>query len=260
MAIRGNAAGESLTRTTNLPTLSGFTMMAWMRISVDRNAVSTLPTAGAAATAEEKTLKTATDGTTLNLWNGSTLVTGGTNLVAGALPITWYHVAMVYDGTSSPDVLRAYVNGALDLNADAVGLTDPTGKIWIGDDNAGEWLNGSYVAIKIYSAVLTPAEIQQEMRQIMPARLANLNSWTPGHSTNLVDCGRDYSGAGNNWTQNGTLNVDQVAPPVPWKQGKKRRMVTTVAGGVTFTPGGGLATLSGAATSLGFTIPMPKRQ
>jgi hypothetical protein len=232
MTIRGNAVGESLTRTTSLPAMNGFTIMAWFRLGADRNAVSTLINAGSSTGAEEKTIKTAADGTTLNLWNGATLITGGTALVAAG---AWVHVALVYDGTASPDVCRSYTNGVLNLTADAVGLTDPTGKIWIGDNVAGEWANLQYSAIKVFSAVLTVDDILAEMRQFLPVRFDTLNCWTPGTiATTLTGLTSDYSGNANHWTENGTLGYDPTQPPIPWKSGKQRR-VTTTAGGVAIT-------------------------
>lgn len=236
MAIRFDASAESAGRTANLPTNTGFTMMCWAMIATDRNASSVFMHYGATAVgaASSKTLETNSDGTTLLAWDGSTSVTG-TNLNVGQ----WYHLAMTYDNAN----LRAYVNGVLDIaNAD-VG-NGPTGCVRFGNDETGnnEWLNGLIHGIKIWSAVLTQAEIQQEMQQIAPVRLATLNSWYPCEgnlSAMLQEGGRQYPGRVENLLVSaGTLAYEQ-GPLVPWQQIRGRKVwdvPAAAAGGLTWGP------------------------
>jgi hypothetical protein len=41
MAVRFDASGDYLRRTTNLPPIAGFTVMGWFKITTDRNNYST---------------------------------------------------------------------------------------------------------------------------------------------------------------------------------------------------------------------------
>lgn len=219
MAIRFDASAEVASRTANLPTNNAFTMMCWAMLSADRNAASTFfhygQSTGAGANTD-KTLETTSDGTTLSIWDGFDSVSG-TNLSVGV----WYHLAMTFDGANA----KAYVNAVLDITNPQTSL--PLTSIRFGNDSAGdnEWLNGLIHGIKIWSAVLTQVEIQQEMQQIVPVRLASLNSWYPCEgnlSAMLQEGGRQYPGRVENvLTAGGTLAYEQ-GPPIPWRRTARR--------------------------------------
>jgi hypothetical protein len=107
----------------------------------------------------------------------------------------------------------------LDITAASMPGSVTNAKLWIGNDNDAEFLNGRAAAIKLYDAVLTPAEIVQEMRQYLPARTANNNGWYPLFTTN--DDQTDFSGLGRDWTVGGTLATED-GPPIPWKSGQSK--------------------------------------
>lgn len=220
MAVRFDASGDDLRRTANLPTITAFTIMGWFQIVVDRNAFSCFMAFGSnAGGGAYYALQTPADGTTLALWNNSSSVSG-TGLSTG----TWYHLAFTCAGTGAGQLL-AYLNGVLDITHS--GNAGPSaGRIEIGNDLDSEFLNGRAAAIKIYSAVLTAAEIAQEMRQILPLRTANLNGYYPLFSTD--DDEIDFSGAGNNWTVTGTLATED-GPPIPWGAGRRRFLYSPAA-------------------------------
>lgn len=208
MAIRFDASAESAARTANLPSATSFTMMCWGRLAADRNAFSTIMSYGNDGGAP--TIETAVDGTTIGIYNGASSV-AGTNLSVGV----WYHFAWTFDDTNH----RLYVNGVLD--ATHAKSQAPATKIWFGNDQSNEWLNGLTHGAKIWSAVLTSAEIRQEMQQIVPIRWASLNSWYPmdGNLTAMLqEGGRQYPGRVENvLTAAGTLAWEQ-GPLVPWQQ------------------------------------------
>lgn len=157
----------------------------------------------------------------------------GTTLIVG----TWYHAAIVHNGTAGTN-LFAYLNGVLDLSV-AAGDPGTPSIIRLGLNNFGDGFSGGMHASKLYTAALTAAELQQEMRSTMPSRTANLNGWSPF----LVAEATDYSGNGNAWTVNGTpITVD--GPPVPWRQGRARVIYVPAGGG-----GGTIASGDGASLS-----------
>ena len=217
MAVRADGSTDRLSRTTSLPTNTGFSMLGWFKISVDRNAYSSFFNYGTGNT--KKTLQTDASGVTLVLWEGTFESGTGATLTVG----TRYHLAMVHDDGASE--LRAYVNGVLNITAE-VSSGNPGSPIEIFQAESAEWLNGCAAAVKIYSAILTAPEIAQEMWQYIPSRVANLNSWYPLLS--IADDQVDYGGGGLTLTVGGTLATED-GPPIPWK-GRGRRMVTAAAG------------------------------
>ena len=169
MAVRFDASADKVSRTTNLPPITSFTMMCWVAVKVDRNAYSCFLHAGALSD-DKYFMGTDNSGLTLNLFSGDDNT--GTALVLN----TWYHIAMTVSGTGAGAFL-GYLNGALNITAPGAVIT--IANIAVGQDGQGEWSSAAYAALKVYSAVLTASEIQQEMRCMLPVRTANLNTWSP---------------------------------------------------------------------------------
>lgn len=213
MAVRFDNTADSLSRTTNLPTITSFTMMAWIQLVVDTNAFTSFLVIGDSTTLNIHYLGTNGTGTVLNFSNPNGDVAGAT-LTLGQ----WYHVAMTVAGTGAGQAL-SYLDGALALTQD--GSTSVTTEaLYLGNNSFGENLNGRMAAVKIYSAVLTATEIAIEMRQYAPVRWTNLNAWYP-----LLDTATDqddFSGNGNALTVGGTLATEE-GPPIPWQRYKNRR-------------------------------------
>jgi hypothetical protein len=215
MAVRADGSTDRLSRTTSLPTASSFTLMAWFKMSVDRNDYSSLLSYGTGST--KKVFQTNGTGTSLVLWDGMFETAGG-SLTVG----TWAHAAMTYNGTT----LIGYIDGAQVVTGGSGG-GNPSTQIEIFQSESGEWFNGCAAAVKIYSAVLTAAEIQDEMRLYLPVRFTNLNSFYP--LLTVGDDQVDFSGAGLTLTVGGTLATED-GPPIPWK-GRGRRFTLFVGGG-----------------------------
>ena len=217
MAVRFDASTDALSRTTALPT-APTTFMGWFRVAVDGNQIHNFIAAGASTGSIYVQIGADFTGGSTNLfiWDGVNSVNGSNISLT-----TWYHITLIIQ---DPDMALndsfCYLNGVLDItNPDTNAATYPYAKIWIGNDNDSEFLNGRAAAIKIWNAELTAAEILNEMRQYLPIRTTNLYGFWPLFNT-AVDQ-NDYSGNANTWTVGGTL-ADEDGPPIPWAINSKR--------------------------------------
>jgi hypothetical protein len=150
---------------------------------------------------------------------------------------TWYHVALTWDGTT----LRGYLNGA--PNGTSTGLTGARGN-WA-DLQVGPTLGYLQDAV-FYTEALSAAEITQLYRGRMPKRRTNLFAHLPcfpGAANRRID----YSGNGNNFTDNGTPADSTIeGPQVGWATSAVRPTYHEADGStVTFS---GTATSTTAAT------------
>lgn len=221
MAVRLDASGDRLNRTTSLPTYNACTIMGWFKISVDRDTETTFIQLDSAST--KFIVATNSGGLRLQVYNGVSTALGSTPTLN-----TWFHLAMVVNGTSTGNFLT-YYNGALDITYDANSGTSTDLILGNSDDpGVAEWLNGCIAAVKVYDAVLVAAEIAQEMRQYMPFRTASLNSFYPLLS--IADDEIDFSGNGRTLTVSGTL-ATEAGPPIAWRQGRRKIIHIPAAGG-----------------------------
>jgi len=216
MAVRGDAIGDMLVRTTNKPTNNSFTMMGWF-IGFDFATTRGHLLTYEADAGAPKRLRVETD-SSLNMYGGAGSV-GGSTLSTSV----WFHATMTYNGTTA----LAYLNAVQDISI--ANGTAPQGAIYVGnDDEIGDdqWLNGRWAAIKLWSAVLNAAEIANEMRQYLPIRTANLNTFSPCLAAS--GAGIDYSGNGFNWSIGGTLTTED-GPPIPWSTNRVPHIYTPSA-------------------------------
>lgn len=209
--VYAGALTAGLDRTALLASGASATLMAWL-----------YPTANPAASAYFNALAEYgalgvsifnTAGTTR--WNLGTATTDNTGSVVSLN--TWAHLTMT---TSSATAHTLYLNGVSD--ATSVGSGSATRVIVGNYDLASAAWTGRIAAVKIWDGALTAAEIAQEMRQLLPARLANFKAFYPLFSaSDLVD----YSGQAQSLTTNGTAPTSADGPPVPWKSGRRRFFV-----------------------------------
>jgi hypothetical protein len=152
----------------------------------------------------------------LFIWDGTDTVTG-----ASAQLGIWQHLALVIQSpVGTPDNALGYVNGVLNITNPAISDGVSAEKLWVGNDNDAEALQGNAAAIKIWSGVeLTAAEIANEMRQYLPHRTANLYGFWPLLS--IADDEIDFSGNANTWTVTG-VPITVKGPPIPWREGRRR--------------------------------------
>jgi hypothetical protein len=226
MAIRFNGSTDLLSRASLVA--SPFTAMGWGKITTDRNNNSTFFAVGEASGAGYYAARTASDGTTLEFYNED-------EFPQSALTVgTWYHLAITLAGTGVGQFL-GYRDGALVGTNDGNAGNTGTFTLKIGNSNtSSSFLNGCMAAVKVYSAVLTAAEIAQEMRQYMPLRTANLVAFYP-----LLNTGEhtvDFSGNANDLTAGAGALDTEDGPPIPWRRGITRSYVTVDAAGGTPVP------------------------
>lgn len=184
-------------------------MMGWFIRDVDRGAPETIMEIGTATAFHNDFYQTSINTSDqLNIYNFSSSVTGSV-ISVGA----WNHIAMVVEGTGAGQ-FKAYLNGVLDITHAGNGSISAAGRMWFGNNNYTEFLNGRVGPWKVWDVALTAAEIAQEFRCIRPVRFANINSWSPcfpGSGERV----RDYSGFGRDLTEMGTI-TDESPPPVSW--------------------------------------------
>src|SRR5262245_16559461 len=206
MALRFDNSADYLERTTNIPSRTSHTIMAWIKQTTDTNNWATFIRLAESPGSANFTLSAGFSDPVFSIYNGSTQDTG-TTLTVG----TWYHIAQVGDGSN----VSGYLNGVLDVQVGQNSLT--FGRLQLGNASEfNEFLDGCMPAIKIYDVALTADEIAAEMLQYAPIRLDNLNSWIPGIDVSTTDAVKDYSGLGRDFTINGTLAIED-GPPIPWQ-------------------------------------------
>lgn len=205
MAVRTSASTTSLSHSSISISDDAFTIAGWIRLTSDRNAVGTIAIVANAGGTRFKTLSVTASGTLLRITSSDFTTVTGTDLSVG----TWYHVALVGNGTAT----TAYLNGAQDITTtDAVAVTTYTQIYWMSD--TAFWIDGRIAYLKMWDAALTVNEIAQEMSTIRPQRFVNLYGWWPTFPGS-TERARDYAGTGRNLTENGAL-TDEDPPPVSW--------------------------------------------
>lgn len=189
-----SAGTQSLKRTTNNPTISACTLMAWTYFT--GNGFSAALSIGADDGAHFYSLGI---GTAVPATFSS--VSGVVNSTT-AMPLNtrFNHQCLQIVGTGASGVLT-YFNGQLDqtLTADA---TATNAAVYFQNDTGSDPANCFISEIKIYNAILTPAEIQREMRTRGPFRRKDLNSYMPCRT--VGDAGVDHSGHDFGFTVTGT--------------------------------------------------------
>lgn len=244
MALRFDTSSERIYRTTNVPSFSSFSALMWFYALVDNgNFAPLFAMCSALDSGIENCLLVdfSAAGNPFATYNPTSNRVYGTNISLS----TWYHGAITVNGTGAGAV-KAYLNGVLDITAS--GHSDTSAAIVVANDGYSQAINARLAAVKIYSVVLTPEEVAQEMRQFLPIRTANLNTFLPCTDSVLADNYKDQSGNGYNMTSQGTLTSED-GPPIPWRQGPSRLWIpAAVAGSVGASDGS--ATVTGVGASL----------
>lgn len=252
MAVRFDAAADRLARTSGVIDYNAsYTIMGWFMIVTDTNNYANIFALSDNSSNNSDFLTTNSDGTTFAVGRtsggaGSFTINAGTALSLN----TWYHGALVRD--TGAGNLYAYLNGTLDAtNSSSIASRAASTRTECGGATTGNLspFNGRMYAVKAWQAALTAAEIRNEMNLIRPARFANIHLWTPllAGSGERV---RDYSGAGRDWTEGGTL-TDEAPPPVSWG-GRSLFMIT-------LPPTLYTVSISGAVSPTGALIKQPAK-
>ena len=142
-SVRFDSVADELSRTTNLPPITGFTMMGWFRVVSDGSTYSTFLRLGHATTSDGYNILRccAPTSSSLLLWTGAGIRNAG--------PLTvgeWHHLALSVEG-QGPGQAKLYKNGALVLTFDG-NPNVPAQRLSIGNDAHLEWLNGNAATVK----------------------------------------------------------------------------------------------------------------
>ena len=229
MAVRFNALGDKLTRTSGLPNGRSFTVCFWARREGDGAEAYEDPWVNDGGATDATTLEIDTGATEVYIYPGY----GGTAVgLLGSVPTTnaWYFYYLIANSTGT-------------VNADCLPVTEVVGA---GHTSGGtnrtfaptvmelgqytrysQSFAGSIAAFKWWPSVLTPAEIAQERWVYRPVK-SGATLWAP-----LIVNSKDYSGNGNDWTEGGTLDWED-GPPVGW--GASPLIVGGAGGGDVFVP------------------------
>jgi len=218
---------EGLQRTSNNPAIANFTMMSW-------HYLNQLPSAAGRSFGLMMHGETSTSNFDWIILgandpaNAFECYVGGSSSTGSSLSTgRWFHIAVTVAGTGANQV-KAYFNGALDMtkNGDS---TISSQVLRVGNATGSEGTVGRYAAVKVWTGVLTQAEIQDEMRYYVPQKLAGLNSFAPGTEYTGTTAGRDRSGNGYDFTVLGGVNLAD-GPPILWSpQWRRGRVITAAA-------------------------------
>jgi hypothetical protein len=241
MAVRFDAATDRISFSGTVPDpSSGFTLLGWAYVSVDRDDFSTMArvhaSSGASTTATFATGSEGLGGPGYFTAGGS--VTNATGFAVGS----WRKVAISCTGTTG----KCYVatdGGATEVDSGTVGgAASPTG-ITLGGRSpvdGAEWWNGRLAYWRLYSAELTQTEIETEWASATPVRTENLwADWPLSTHTDLTD----HSGNGRNLSAGSTATTTEDGPP----------LAVDVIGTATGS-GGGTGTATGVREVVGVAV------
>lgn len=209
MAISGSG-NNGYGRTTTLPSITSWSMCAWIYVTTDT--YGGMLSFGNHAGSSFYGLEYDDVANVLNIANPAANFPGSTLSLN-----TWYHVGWSCAGTGAGQLL-GYLNGALDITADGNSGPTAVSMRWM-DYTFSAALTGRMAAFKVWGAVLTAAEFALEMRQYVPVRRTNLNSFYPllSTATDQDDFGPGQLAA----TVQGSLS-NAEGPPIPFKRGQRR--------------------------------------
>lgn len=216
MALRSNADTAFTSRTSGMVNHNAaYTVCFWAKLSSDRDQYTHFWAASDTTTdTYEDSDFVGTDNTGTNLRGGVYVAAAGTDTVGAALTVgTWYHIAV--KRTSATD-WRMYVNGVqsgITVTRDITGRNATLGEFFHRLNGTTYFCDGVIAHYKAWDVALTDAQIAAEMRTITPKRWTNLVGWTPFISSVKADALK--SRVGGDWTENGTLVIEQ-GPPVSW--------------------------------------------
>lgn len=215
MSQRADAASDRVSYTASPPPApaTAFTATFWARLRVDRDDFSTmmrLHSSSGGATAV--TIATGSSGITpivVSPGNTSGII-GGDALAVD----TWRMIAVTIGGTGATDgkIYTRAIGGSTTVTTGQVsGGATPDGITLFGRSigDATEWFNGALAYVRIWSAVLSQAEIEAEWASATLVRTSGVWADWP-MLTNI----NDISGNGRNLTAGTTALTTEDDPPL----------------------------------------------
>ena len=232
MSIRFDNTTERLSRTANVPDDRSFTMCGWFQRVSHAGSFVTACGISQASSSPSHSFELA--------WSS-----------AGALEITAYNApanTTVFSTnytndqwffgalTGATSTFTGYAGGPTVGILEAITVNVPQNYtpaiFWVGDNGWSEGANFRAAALKVWDVALTATELEQERWYYAPARLANLNLWTPLLLHTDVN---DRSGNARNWTTTGTLSTED-GPPIGWAPRSRRYFIPGAAAATVLPP------------------------
>lgn len=214
MAIRIDASGDVLRRTTGLPSDTLFTIAGWARLVSDKTGYYRY-FAGIEDAVSSSGYFKIIGWTALDSFE---IAANGASASFSTSPSNgqWFYFAISCNGTGTGNFKGYWItaDGATVYTASSTPAAFTEAVLEIGNDSWDEWNNMRFAAIKVWDAALTQDEIRQEQFTILPKRTADLHAWWPMFPGS-GERARDYSGNGKDLTEVGTLS-DEDPPPVTW--------------------------------------------
>lgn len=210
------ASGGYYERTTNLPSLASYSMAFWCKLG-----------SSGAFNNGAWSIKDGSNNLMYRCGSGGTDMEALTNSAAAGVALitmtvgTWYYFAASISGTAIQHYVGTWDAASLTNISDTWSgstITAPTNMyIGVRYDTFGALSSGGSVAgLRIWTAVLSQAELEAERFAWFPRRWTNIHAWYPtwsGSSERL----KDYGGNGYNLSQSasGTFS-DADNPTVPY--------------------------------------------
>jgi hypothetical protein len=215
------SGSNEYTSTSGIPG-AAWTLTGWVR-------TGTIGTAGAAIGVHQSGSVAAhifiRDTGDLQLIDYGAYAFNGVNPLAASSDM-WYRVAVVATSATNVTFYRATATGTLGSGSvtDFSGPTAPT-TLYVGDHFYDQPWIGRIAAVKLWDTALTQGEVEFELAQYVPWRVANLLHFHPF----VVAETTDYSG-GNNSLTGGAGATTADGPPIPWRVASPRIITPTASG------------------------------
>lgn len=195
---------------------AAITITAWVKLAVDQNNFCTFARISNAGGSTVGNLATAGDGVSPGYFTG-----GGSISPGRPLPLAeWRPVAFASTGTAAK-LYQGDVNGDLEFTdtGSADGAASPTRIALFGRGfgDASEWLDGSLAYVRLWSAELTPEQIEAEWKSANHLVAADLVADWSLEGASLLD----VSGNDRHLTAGSTALEDDPGPELagpssPW--------------------------------------------
>lgn len=231
MAVRCNSATDYLTRTTNVPANTAYTIAGWFKRVTDLDAYETAIRYAMYVNPDHYgayiEFYPSWDGTN----NNQTVLrndTGGGVAAWTTLPGTdntnsgtagWYYLALTGDGTNNKAYWYTWNGSSATLVDSAtqsviVGTNQTTLSIEImGIAPVSRYVDGKCCYVRVWDAALTQTEIETEAVSSVIVRTTNINT-ALGACTDS-SFANDISGNGRNWTLGAGLTTSDFDSDVP---------------------------------------------
>lgn len=226
MAVLMNSDTDYLTRGTNLPSSTNFTIAAWVKLntalSVRNNDYQTGLAHYGTTTKSQfwGTPSWETPGSAFQVRNDCG--GGGSTDWATTKPTTatWYYIALTGDATNNKGYFYTW-NGSTFTRADSaiasivVGSPGTASALYVGSDGgaANSYLDASFCYVRVWDVALTPTEIEAELVSSVIVKTANINTALGACTSSSF--ANDVSGNGRNWTLGAGLTTSDFDSDVP---------------------------------------------